>query len=107
MKGVVYLLCNAETNAYKIGVTTGKIEKRIHQLQTGNDCEIHLVAFHESNNPFTIEKMLHRKFFGKNKINEWYNLEGDDIFKFEKICENFENIISSLNDNPFYRKHLK
>ena len=44
---------------YKIGMTRGKIEKRIKQLQTGNSEEITLLKYHETEYPFFLENGLH------------------------------------------------
>ena len=44
--GIVYVLRQATTNFYKIGLTTGTVAKRIKQLQTGNPQEIKEVYSH-------------------------------------------------------------
>jgi hypothetical protein len=98
----VYLLCDlGENNLYKIGVTKGKIEKRIKQLQTGNGNEISLINFYETKYPFAIERLLHIKFNSKQLKSEWFELENDDVFKFKEICANIENNIESLENNAF------
>ena len=46
--GFVYLLGDwGKEKTYKIGVTRGKIEKRIKSLQTGNSGEIYIVDYFE------------------------------------------------------------
>ena len=55
----VYLLCDSgQENCYKIGMTRGKIEKRIKQLQTGNSEEITLLKYHETEYPFFLGETL-------------------------------------------------
>lgn len=104
----VYLLCDSgQENMYKIGVTRGKIENRIRQLQTGNGSEIHLVNYYKTDYPFYIERLLHLKFHPKQNKNEWFLLENDDIFNFNEICCEIEKNIESLKDNPFAKKILK
>lgn len=104
----VYLLCDSgQENTYKIGVTRGKIEKRIKQLQTGNAGEITLLKYHETDYPFFLEKSLHSKFKNKQINNEWFMLELDDISKFNEHCLMIEEIAKSLEDNPFANKILK
>ena len=104
----VYLLCDSgQENMYKIGVTRGKIENRIRQLQTGNGNEIHLVDYHKTDYPFYIERLLHLKFHQKQNKNEWFLLENDDIFKFKDICFEIEKNVEPLKDNPFAKKILK
>lgn len=104
----VYLLCDSgQENTYKIGVTRGKIEKRIKQLQTGNSEEITLLKYHETKYPFFLEKSLHSKFKNQQKNNEWFDLEFDDVLNFNEHCLAIENIAKSLEDNPFAQKILK
>jgi hypothetical protein len=103
-RGFVYLICDPSTDLFKIGLTTGKLENRLKKLQTGNGTELHLVTFHETEYPYKIEKMLHNHFSNKKELNEWFNLDTDDINTFNEICEKKEEIIKSLSDNPFFEK---
>lgn len=104
----VYLLCDSgQENCYKIGMTRGKIEKRIKQLQTGNSEEITLLKYHETEYPFFLEKSLHNKFKNKQKNSEWFVLDFDDVQKFNEHCLKIEEIAKSLEDNPFAKKILK
>lgn len=106
--GVVYLICDSsKDNVYKIGVTRGDIEKRIKKLQTGNSGEIFLIKSYESKYPFYIEKQLHKKYQNKKLINEWFELEMNDVINFENDCKNIENIIELMKDNPFFPKKIK
>lgn len=89
---------------YKIGVTRAKdIDKRMKHLQTGNSNELALLAYHKTEKPFLIEKMLHSYYKNKQVINEWFDLSIEDISQFQELCEKFENIIESLKDNPFMK----
>ena len=104
----VYLLGDSgQDNTFKIGVTRGSVEKRIRQLQTGNGEEIYLVNFYETDYPFFIERLMHNKFYAKQKRNEWFNLDVEDVVKFRDHCKAFEDTASSLKDNPFSKKLLK
>jgi hypothetical protein len=104
----VYLLGDSgQDNTFKIGVTRGSVEKRIRQLQTGNGEEIYLVNFYETDYPFFIERLMHNKFYPKQKRNEWFNLDVEDVVKFRDHCKAFEDTASSLKDNPFSKKLLK
>ena len=104
----VYLLGDAgQDNTFKIGVTRGKIEKRIKQLQTGNGEEIYLVNYYETDYPFFLERSLHLKYFPKQKRNEWFNLCTEDVINFKKHCQEIENNVEALKDNPFAQKLLK
>jgi hypothetical protein len=103
--GSVYLLGDTEQEGiYKIGVTRGDINKRIKKLQTGNSSEIYLVSYYETEHPFLMEKMLHNKYFSDKVLNEWFALKNEEVINFKKSCEEFQNIITSLKDNPFFKK---
>lgn len=102
-KGLVYMMCDASNNLFKIGVTRGTTDKRIKQLQTGNGSEIHLVNYFKSEFPFKVEKMLHTHFYDNNTLNEWFELNSDEICQFIPLCEQYESILKNLVDsgNPF------
>jgi len=85
----------------KIGVTTGSIEKRIKKLQTGNASNLHLVAYHKTDTPFKIERMLHSHYSQKRACGEWFNLTDEDILKFNKVCDKKEEIIELLKSNTY------
>ena len=103
--GSVYLLGDTEQEGiYKIGVTRGDINKRIKKLQTGNSSEIYLVSYYETEHPFLMEKMLHNKYFNDKVLNEWFALKDEEVINFKKSCEEFQDIITSLKDNPFFKK---
>lgn len=106
-QGLVYLICDVDKNLYKIGVTTGSIEKRMKKLQTGNGTELLLVNYYECDYPFKIEKMMHNHFHNKKTLNEWFALSDEEALSFIQICEEKNNIINCLMDNPFFVKTLK
>ena len=101
----VYLLGDSgKDGSFKIGVTRGSIEKRIKKLQTGNDSDIYLVAYYETNNAFYVEKMMHLKYCSKQIMNEWYKLDTNDVGSFQKTCGEIEERAMALKDNPFFKK---
>lgn len=104
----VYLLGDSgRENTYKIGVTRGKIEKRIKQLQTGNSNEIYLINSFETEYPFYLERILHTKYHIKQTKNEWFVLTNEDIEEFIPYCQLIEENAKNLKKNPFTIKHLK
>lgn len=107
MKGSVYLLCDPSTDLFKIGMTRSCVSKRIKELQTGNSCEIHMVKKFDTSIPTYIEMSLHHHFLEKHILNEWYQLEVQDIVDFENICQHYEDIARSLQDNPFFKYKIK
>ena len=102
--GYVYLIGEMNNKGrYKIGSTNAKdVNKRLKQLQTGNSSELFIKESYETEHPFKLEKMLHNHFKSSNLIGEWFKLSKNDTEAFRKVCEEKENIISSLKDNPFY-----
>ena len=106
-KGYVYLICDPANDTYKIGVTRNLKSNRLEKLQTGNSTELFIIDTYETEYPFRMESMLHAKFQNKKELNEWFNLDVQDIVHFKDICKETENIIYSLLDNPFFRKGLK
>lgn len=104
----VYLLCDSgQDNMFKIGTTKLPIEQRIKKLQTGNSNEIFLSDYYETAHPFYIEKMLHKKFAPNKKVGEWFQLDDPDALSFKDVCNQFEELISTLKDNPFFPKNPK
>ena len=102
--GYVYLIGEiGNENRFKIGSTRCKdINKRLKQLQTGNSEELYIKQSFETTRPFKLEKMLHNRFKSSNLIGEWFELSKDDVRDFKTICEDLQNIINILKDNPFF-----
>lgn len=102
--GIVYLIReNNESNNYKIGSTKhDDISKRIKGLQTGNPNELILVKSFNTKNQFKLEHMLHRHYKFKRENGEWFILNEDDVNSFGDVCEKYQRVINSLEDNPFW-----
>lgn len=106
-EGFVYLLVDfgSEPEKYKIGITTGRIDKRIKSLQTGNPNEINVLKYFKSKFYRHIEKSLHKKYnyLKTNGGNEWFTLPPDSVFDFMSDCESIHNQIDHLvkMGNPF------
>ena len=83
-RGFVYLLCDGEK--FKIGMTRGKIEKRIAELQTGNPNEIFISSYHETEYPNRVEQMMHVKYKTAQVKNEWFDLSVEQVVGFRKEC---------------------
>ena len=105
--GYVYLIHEPSTDNYKIGVTTGSIEKRMKKLQTGNSTELILSNSFQCEYPFKLEMMLHNYFRHKKVLNEWYALDRQDLGTFTSICETLDKNIHALKDNPFFFRHKR
>lgn len=71
--GFVYVI--QLDDAYKIGITKGRPEKRLQNLQTSNAKTLTLGGFKYMNNYKLMEKFLHF-VFRHNRLNgEWFKLE--------------------------------
>lgn len=90
--GYVYLMCDANSDLYKIGVTTGSVEDRMKKLQTGNGNEIHIISYFKSEKPFRLERTLHKLFYVKNSLNEWFSLGAEDVLNFKETCQKYEDL---------------
>lgn len=104
--GFVYLIQDVYNNTYKIGVTKN-LEKRMRNLQTGNTCELRLVDSFKTEYPYRLESMLHRSLEQYREKNEWFSLPIDIVYDFREKCIQFNKIILSLKDNPYFNKKLK
>jgi hypothetical protein len=103
--GYVYLIEDRNNNTYKIGVTKGDPIKRLKKLQTGNSCTLEIKHLYECEYPYRLESMLHTHYKQYNEINEWFALKNPN--EFIDKCIEFNNIINSLRDNPYFKKGLK
>lgn len=102
--GYVYLIgVNGDNGMYKIGVTCAKdLNQRIKQLQTGNGNELILVNSFKSSKPYKMETMLHNRFQEQREDGEWFLLSREQVDGFTTLCEQYQSIIDSLENNPFF-----
>lgn len=103
--GYVYLITNSENSVYKIGVTRCYEEnKRLKSIQTGNSQKLKMVMTFCTSWPFRLETMLHNRFKEYRVLGEWFELPQDVVDNFDKICEQENDKIKVLLDNPFFNK---
>lgn len=103
--GFVYLIGDKDRfGYYKIGSTRGNVNKRLKTLQTGNSSELYLEKYYETKKPFMLENILHNRLSHKQTLNEWFELDLEDVINFVKNCENIENIMESVKENTFIKK---
>lgn len=103
--GFVYLIGDKERfGYYKIGATRGNVNRRLKALQTGNSGELYIEKIHETKHPFVVENLLHNRYSYKQTINEWFELGLEDVSNFQEICDNIEETIEIMKDNPFFKK---
>lgn len=105
--GYVYLIQDINNDTYKIGVTKGDPKTRLKKLQTGNSTELILRHVFKTKYPFRLETMLHNRYSYLKEMNEWYALPFDVVKNWGDICNEMNNIILVMMDNPFFNKNLK
>lgn len=74
----VYFIFNSLTKNYKIGKTKNNADRRLKQLQTGNEIELKIVRCIEYENP-EIEKYLHEYFQDRRLHGEWFKVSIEEI----------------------------
>lgn len=116
-KSYVYLIEDIDNGTYKIGRTKHDPIKRLKQLQTGNSTKLQLLKSFATFYPCRLETLLHNRYqfcnvdyvndFKKNSKSEWYYFNEEQINNFEKACEELDNMIEIMKDNPYFAKDLK
>jgi len=99
----VYFIAENENSNYanlrvKIGIS-GKIDRRIRELQTGSPYELKLMGWIESNNDKELEDELHEKYAKKHTHLEWFNLGVSDVL--EELKSHSTNAYIAVNSNAF------
>lgn len=67
----VYAIRNNHTGRIKLGISENP-ERRLKELQIGNDCELELLAYREAANRFKDEKAIHDKYQHLRVRGEWF-----------------------------------
>ena len=67
----VYAIRNSHTGRIKLGISENP-ERRLKELQIGNDCELELLAYREAANRFKDEKAIHNKYQHLRVRGEWF-----------------------------------
>jgi len=91
MNGQVYILKVEGQNAYKIGITSGKISERISALQTGNPYKIRHIFSAQVENSANLEKFLHGHFQAKKMQGEWYQLDANQLAEAIRMIQYFQS----------------
>lgn len=107
-KSYVYLIADTlNEGIFKIGVTKGKIENRIKQLQTGNAGELYIFDYYETEFPYFIEKRMHIKYRDNNVNSEWFKVPLEEALKFKELCSEEEKLVDIMKDNHFFMEKLR
>lgn len=106
-KACIYLICNPETEQFKIGVTRFDPNKRLKQLQVGCGTQLHIVHVYYCEFPFRLESILHHKFKLYKTSGEWFALPSNEVLNFKNTCQQIDLNIQLLKDNEYFKKGLK
>ena len=68
----VYAIRNKHTGRIKLGISQNP-ERRLKELQIGNDCELELLAYREAVNRFKDEKAIHNRHQHLRVRGEWFD----------------------------------
>jgi len=101
----VYLICSEieGKTLYKIGYTRREVEKRIKEFKTGNASDFYIIDSFKSNWGTKIESQLHRYFKHKKISGEWFDLNEEDIKKFNSQCQVIHDNLETIStQNTYY-----
>lgn len=105
--GKIYVIHMSTTHYYKIGLTSGSIQRRIKELQTGNPFLLIPILELSVLNMRLAETILHQKYHEHRGRGEWFYINPDH----DKYPESIENILHyikiSLNEEIAFRLMLK
>lgn len=68
----VYAIRNKHTGRIKLGISENP-ERRLKELQIGNDCELEMLAYREAGNRFKDEKAIHDRHQHLRVRGEWFD----------------------------------
>ena len=66
----IYVIQNTQTRRVKVG--KGEPEERLKAMQIGNDCELKVLAYWHSPDPYRVEKLLHTILDKYRVRGEWF-----------------------------------
>ena len=99
----IYLINQAGTTLYKIGITKKAVATRIKELQVGNANELQYITEYETKYGHKLETAMHTHFRTKRINSEWFELNAEEVGAFRILCEKYEGIFRTLKDNPFFK----
>lgn len=104
MEGYIYLLEEMGDHLrYKIGFTKNDPKLRLKPIKTGNSNPVKLLKSFKSKHYIKIERIIHRKLSMERKNLEWFELNDDQVFKFEEYCREAHELVEFLlKENEFY-----
>jgi hypothetical protein len=97
----IYLISSTYENQtfYKIGWTKRSPEKRLKELKTANSQDLKIEKIFKTKFGPKIESNLHRKFSSKRRNGEWFELDTNDVEKFNQVCKEQNDMFQILIEN--------
>lgn len=100
----VYIITCENSEMYKIGRTSGSVEKRLKSLQTGNPNKLGIYLDIKTKKDSDLEAKLHQFFKEKRgEVGEWFALDLKDLKKIKKAYNKCGAIVL---DNDNFMKYL-
>lgn len=83
IKKYLYLVWCGNSDFYKIG-TSGNPEERLQMMQIGCPFPLAIIYKKYFKKAIKIEGFLHRKYRDKQKVGEWFELSGDEVYSIQQ-----------------------
>lgn len=83
---------------FKIGITSGSIDKRVKVLQTGCPDKIEVIHTFITNNSYIVEQEIHKAYKDKNTSGEWFELDNLDVNDIKDFMPTFDKTIMSQEE---------
>jgi predicted GIY-YIG superfamily endonuclease len=96
VKKYVYLISDSNTYNYKIGISNNP-EKRIKELQTGNENKLKIIHKVLCENYKNVETALHNQYSFLEINGEWFELREEDVKNFPESCKKIDENFKIIN----------
>jgi len=99
----IYLISSGDIDKqYKIGYTRRNVEARIREFRTGNSNNLEIISIFESKWGTKIESSLHRRYASKKIGGEWFNLDKEEVNRFQEDCKKIHDMLELLSNENTY-----
>lgn len=104
-RGKICLIRDKENGICKIGYTVkGDCNGRLKDARRGIPGDLEIIRTVDVKLAGKVCDMVKARLVMKRINKSWYDLDGQDIEGFEKLCESQEEIAWSLMGNPYFIK---
>lgn len=102
--GYVYLIGERDNpSKFKIGMTNkSNVDFRKLELQTGNPNELYVHSTFKSKYPYKLERLMHQFYYSKKILNEWFELNDEEVSQFLPKCQLYENNLKCVLEPNYF-----